>query len=355
MTALERFDPITMAQLQLANLSLDLDNKWAYLRAAGRSDWSDRPGFLPLVVPRIVELLGEFDLPLTTFVVGRDLETDEGISAVEAFKSLGRYEFANHSYNHLPWLHTMSEAEICDEIDRTSAAIGKHLGCLPQGFRGPGFSCPPEVLRTLTSRGFAYDASIFPTSIAPIARAAFMLRSGLNGEQRKTASKLYGGWNSALQPNRPFLRGVDQDQLWEFPVTVMPFSRTPIHFSYFTFLASFSVLAAKAYFRKAIWLCRATRTSPSLLLHPPDFMGKEDDADMAYFPAMKMSRQAKLDVVRWALKLFAKSFQVKTMLDHSDQLCLAAGKTPPIRGLAVTNKMAASTIPSPLDECGRSL
>ena len=320
--------PPNVIKMQLANLSLDLDNKWAYLRAAGRSDWSERPGYFSIAIPRIVEMLGELNLPLTTFVVGRDLETESNIADIEGFKALRHYEFANHSYNHLPWLHTMSEKEIHDEIDRTNDAIDQNLGSKPRGFRGPGFSCPDEVLRVLAFRRFAYDASIFPTSIAPIARAVFMLKSGLVGEQREKASKLYGGWTAALRPNRPYLRSIGEEKLWEFPVTVMPFSRTPIHFSYFTFLASFSTLAAKAYFRKAMWLCRATRTSPSLLLHPPDFMGREDDADMAYFPSMKVARAEKLEIVRWALKLFSQSFNVKTMIDHVEHLAVPLLTTP---------------------------
>jgi len=305
---------------RLANLSLDLDNKWAYLRAAGRNDWDQRGGYFDMVIPRIVAMLGEIGLPLTIFAVGRDFEKQENIRSIECFKSLTSYEFANHSYNHLPWMHTLTNDEIQFEIDKTSQAIESHLGNRPLGFRGPGFSCPVEVLRVLAARGFAYDGSLFPTSIAPLARAVFLLRSGLDGEQRAKASKLYGGWSSALQANRPYQRTIDHTKLWELPVTVMPFSRTPIHFSYFTFLAGFSRLAAKAYFRKAIWLCRLTGTAPSLLLHPPDFMGHEDDPDMAYFPAMKMSCAAKLEMVRWALKLYAKSFDVVRMIDHVNAL-----------------------------------
>ena len=309
---------------QLANLSLDLDNKWAYLRAAGRTDWDECGGYFDVVIPRIVTMLGEIGLPLTVFAVGRDFEKQENLSTIELFKSLQRYEFANHSYNHLPWLHTLTNDEIQFEIDQTSKAIERNLGETPVGFRGPGFSCPVEVLRVLASRGFAYDASLFPTSIAPLARAVFLLRSGLEGEQRAKASKLYGGWSSAFQSNTPYQRTIDDSKLWELPVTVMPFTRTPIHFSYFTFLAGFSKLAAKAYFRKAIWLCRLTGTTPSLLLHPPDFMGKEDDPDMAYFPAMKMNRNSKLEIVRWALELYANTFDVVRMIDHVKALSAKA-------------------------------
>ena len=168
----------------------------------------------------------------------------------------------------------------------------------------------------LARNDYAYDASIFPTSIAPIARTVFLLRTDLKGEEREKAKKLYGGFASLRQPNRPFHRLIDGQRLWEVPVTVMPFLRTPIHFSYFTYLASFSALAAKMYFRTALWLCRMTGSPPSLLLHPPDFLGQEDDTDMAYFPAMKMPRQKKLSIVRWALKKFAETFDVRCMIDQ---------------------------------------
>jgi hypothetical protein len=167
----------------------------------------------------------------------------------------------------------------------------------------------------LAKNDYVYDASIFPTSIAPIARAVFLLKTDLKGQARENAKKLYGGFASLRQPNRPFQRSIDTDQLWEMPVTVMPLIRTPIHFSYFTYLASYSTLAAKTYFRTALWLCKVTGTTPSLLLHPPDFLGHEDDSDMAYFPAMNMTRDDKLSIVRWALRLYSETFDVRCMID----------------------------------------
>ncbi|MGB7329366.1 MAG: polysaccharide deacetylase family protein, partial [Rubripirellula sp.] len=162
----------------LASLSLDLDNKWAYLRAAGRPDWAQRPGYLPLVVDRMVDVLGELDLPLTVFVVGRDLagvcdgdDAAEGTNeaaAINGFSKLKAWEPANHSLNHLPWMHTMDAAEIAAEIETTHRRIVAATGRAPMGFRGPGFSCPDEVLRVLANNHYVYDASIFPTSIAPI-------------------------------------------------------------------------------------------------------------------------------------------------------------------------------------------
>ncbi len=154
----------------LANLSLDLDNSWAYLRAAGHDDWRTHPGYFHIAIPRIVALLNELKLPLTTFVVGRDLELDQ-VSWIEQLTTLSDCEFGNHSFNHLPWMHTLPPDELRFEIDRTSELIKQRLGMQPIGFRGPGFSCPPELLGVLAARGFSYDASMFPTSVAPLARA----------------------------------------------------------------------------------------------------------------------------------------------------------------------------------------
>ncbi|MEO9590719.1 polysaccharide deacetylase family protein [Rhodopirellula bahusiensis] len=321
-----------MSQALIGSLSMDLDNKWAYLRAAGHEDWESASSYFPIATQRIVEMLGELNLPLTVFLVGRDLDVDSDVEAIKTFDQLPSWEAANHSLNHLPWMHTMSDGEIESEIMTTHDRIVSTIGTRPVGFRGPGFSCPAEVLRVLIRSHYSYDASIFPTSMAPIARAVFLARTNLKGEQREKAKKLYGGFASMRNPNRPFMRHEEVDgeicPLREIPVTTLPFLRTPIHFSYVTFLASFSVTVAKMYFSMSLNLCRMTGTSPSLLLHPPDFLGCEDDSDMAYFPGMKMKRDEKLSFMRWALGKFAREFDVRTMLDQTHTLATSDGFVP---------------------------
>lgn len=322
-----------MSERPLASLSLDLDNKWAYLRAAGRESWESSTSYFPSVIPRIVETLGALDLPLTVFLVGRDLGNHADVKSIAGFAALPKWEAANHSFNHLPWMHTMSDAEIETEIRATGERIVEATGQNPVGFRGPGFSCPEAVLRVLGQLGYRYDASIFPTSIAPIARAVFLARTELRGEQREQAKQLYGGWASMRNPNRPYQRALPGLQaslktgasekpdpagakIWEIPVTVMPILRTPIHFSYLTFVAGYSVTVAKAYFRSALSMCRWFGVTPSLLLHPLDFLGCEDDLEMAYFPGMKMSRTSKLQFITWALSLYHEQFHVQTLGEH---------------------------------------
>lgn len=325
-----------MSVLPPASLSLDLDNKWAYLRAAGNKDWEQAESYFPIAISRIVEILGEYELPLTVFMVGRDLANEYAadLDAIDSFSTLPAWEPANHSLNHLPWMHTMEANELRDEIAITHDQIRTMTGETPRGFRGPGFSCPPEVLDVLSELGYLYDASIFPTSMAPIARAVFLARTDLRGEDREKAKQLYGGFASMRKPNHPHLRSLREvldaecdevlgeagHDLWEIPVTVMPILRTPIHFSYLNFVAQFSVPLAKLYFRSALSACRILRVAPSLLLHPPDFLGCEDDQEMAYFPGMKASRHKKLEFMRWALKLYSQKFQVQTMIEQVSRL-----------------------------------
>ena len=305
-----------MSKRPIASLSLDLDNKWAYLRAAGRDDWQQSSSILPVAIDRIVDVLGSLNLPLTVFLVGRDLEVEQDVIAIERFGQLRQWEPANHSWNHLPWMHTMESGEAEDEILITQQRIVEVLGRRPLGFRGPGFSCPDSVLDILLRQGYRYDASVFPTSVAPLARWFFLMKTDLKGEQREKAKQLYGGFRSLLQPNRPFVRSHRGDAIWEVPVTVMPLTRLPIHMSYLTYLASFSVPAAKAYFTLALRLAAWTGTAPSFLLHPPDFMGREDDEDLSYMPGMAMKRSAKLSFVRWALHHYQQTFDVRVMIDQ---------------------------------------
>lgn len=316
--------PKTEDQYSGASLSIDLDNAWAYRRAAGHLDWRQTESFLPLAIDRMVETLGSLDLPATVFLVGRDLEDGNDVDAIHHFGELSDWEPANHSWNHLPWLHTMSPEAIENEIAATERAVESNFGHRPIGFRGPGFSCPDEVLRVLHRRGYQYDASLFPTSLAPLARAVFLLRSNLRGEEREKAKKLYGGWRSMLLPNRPHRRCFQSEPtalsphgsnqgFHEIPVTTMPGIRTPIHLTYLTFLASMSVPIAKMYFRTAMLMCRRMKTKPSLLLHPPDFLGGEDAPSLANFPGMKLSAQEKRSFTSWVLETFAASFEVRTL------------------------------------------
>ena len=60
-----------------ASLSLDLDNKWSYMKTHGDPGWDAFPSYLHIVVPRTLNLLREFDLTITWFIVGQDAAAHE--------------------------------------------------------------------------------------------------------------------------------------------------------------------------------------------------------------------------------------------------------------------------------------
>ncbi len=243
--------------------------------------------------------------------MGRDLESREDCQAIKDFESLKAVEWANHSFNHEPWLHTYTRRELTEELERTEDGILRLSGQMPMGFRGPGFSCPVNLLELLSSRGYCYDSSLFPTSMAPLARAYFLMKTGRAKDDRM--SQLYGGWRSVLRPNRIHQKPVGDTSLYEVPVSVLPIARTPTHFSYLTFLAQINRIAANLYWRMTLRLWRMAGTAPCLLLHPPDFLGGNEEQRLKHMPGMRLDGDSKRQLIARWLKMYADVFEVKTI------------------------------------------
>jgi hypothetical protein len=100
----------------------------------------------------------------------------------------------------------------------------------------------------------------------------------------------------------------------------MPVFRTPIHFSYLLYLQQYSQWIALLYFRIGLALCRVRGIEPSFLLHPLDFLGQEDDADLAFFPAMKAPRSRKLQLLRVTLRALCRHYDVVPLREHAQRM-----------------------------------
>lgn len=299
-----------------ASLSLDLDNKWSYLKTHGDESWESYPSYFDLVVPRILKFFSERDLKITIFVVGRDAELEQNRESLQAIADAG-HEIGNHSYNHEPWLHLYTPVELGEEFERSEAAIESITGKRTVGFRGPGFSISDQVLRTLVRRGYEYDCSTFPTYLGPIARAYYFFKSQLSKEQKEERKELFGSWKDGLQSNKPFEWEVEGGRLLEIPVTTMPMFKVPIHASYIMYLATYSQAIARAYFWTSLKMCRIMGVQPSILLHPLDFLGAEDDSDLAFFPGMNQPAQRKIDLLSDCIGMMTRQFNVVTMRQHA--------------------------------------
>lgn len=305
-----------MTRKPVASVSLDLDNKWSYLKTHGEPEWENYPTYLPLLVPRLLSFLEKRDLKITFFIVGQDAVRDENRASLRALADAG-HEIGNHSFRHEPWLHLYSDAEIDTEIASAEEAIVQVTGQRPVGFRGPGFSFSRATLEVLARRGYLYDASTFPTFLGPLARAYYFMTARLSTEERERRKALFGAFHEGFRPLRPYVWRTAAGPLLEMPVTTMPFCKVPIHVSYLLYLACFSRRLAIFYFQTALAFCRLARVQPSLLLHPLDFLGQDDESGLEFFPAMNRPAAGKITLVGEILDLLAEHYELVPLCTHA--------------------------------------
>ncbi len=303
----------------IASISLDLDDEWTYLKTHGDPVWENYPSYLSYAVPRILDILDEHHLKITFFIVAQDAAFEYNVPVLREIADRG-HDIGSHTFNHDPWLHTYTEAEVTEELRRAEEFIEKATGVLPRGFRGPGFSFSDTVLKVLQKRSYQYDASTFPNALNPLARAYFLWKSNLTKEERETRKGLFGSWKDAFRPNKPYYWEIDGGQLLEIPVTTMPIFKVPIHASYVLFLSMYSYGLAIAYFKTVIAMCKLTGVQPSVLLHPLDFIGNDDTESLSFFPAMQVPAAQKIKVMNKVLELLNKNYHCVTMQEHAKSL-----------------------------------
>lgn len=292
-----------------AALSLDLDNKWSYLKTHGDGGWQSFPSYLDVVIPRALEAFDELQVRITFFVVGQDAALARNREALALIPRYG-HEVGNHSFFHEPWMHRRSAAEIDEELARAEESIGEATARRPRGFRGPGFVSSHALIDVLVKRGYTYDASSLPTFIGPIGRLYYFRTAKLSEEERGQRRDLYGGFSDGFRNNRRHVLRCAEGEIVEIPVTTMPGLRMPIHVSYVLYAATISPALAIAYFRTALALCRLTGTEPSILLHPLDFLSEHECPELAFFPAMNLDAGIKREVVAQVLRDLASNYEV---------------------------------------------
>lgn len=306
-------------QKKVASLSLDLDNKWSYMKTHGDAGWETYPTYLDIVVPRVLDFLARRKLSITFFIVGQDAALEINRPYLKMIGDAG-HEIGNHSFKHEPWLHLYSEAEIEADLAKAEEQIEQATGRRPIGFRGPGFSLSWSTLRVLKRRGYLYDCSTFPTYLGPLARAYYFMTTKLSEEEKRQRSKLFGTLDEGMRPNKSYRWQMEGGHLVEIPVTTMPVFKIPIHVSYVLYLSVFSRPLALLYFRIALLLCRLTGTDPSILLHPLDFLGSDDTEDLSFFPAMRIPSNRKLEVVGAVIDMMTRHYRVGPMKEHVSAL-----------------------------------
>lgn len=302
----------------MATLSLDLDDAWAYLRTRGDRDWERAPSILPLAVGRLLPVLDELGLQITVFVVGRDAARPEGGEAIRALADAG-HEIASHSALHRGELAALPATEVEADLREAADALEAVVGRRPRGFRCPSFGSSRALVRCLVEGGYSYDASVLPTSLAPLLRLYYRARMR-TAEADGPAQELFGPPSNAALPLSPFRWATDSPGLLELPVSTMPLLRTPVHMSYLQALGGASRPLAEGYLTAALRLLRARHVPPSFLLHPPDLLDARDEPRLGFFPGMARRAADKVDQLRSALTLLAGDFDVVPLEEAARRL-----------------------------------
>jgi peptidoglycan/xylan/chitin deacetylase (PgdA/CDA1 family) len=143
-----------------AILSFDVDAETPILVEGAR--YADNAGVMshqaygPLVgVPRILELLREYELPATFFVPG--LTAERYPQTVEQILAAG-HEVGHHSYAHFSPFDQTEEDERKD-FERALAVL-ERFGVKPDGFRCPSWEPSWRTPALVAEYGLAYDSSL---------------------------------------------------------------------------------------------------------------------------------------------------------------------------------------------------
>lgn len=110
---------------------------------------------------RLLEMLAEFDVRATFFVLGWVAERHSDL--VRRIVAAG-HEIASHGYGHRLVYDQTPEA-FRDDVRRAKALLEQASGVQVNGYRAPSYSIVPRslwALDVLIEEGHTYDASIFP-------------------------------------------------------------------------------------------------------------------------------------------------------------------------------------------------
>lgn len=128
-----------------------------------------RGEFAAHAIPRILDLLAEYDVTSTFFIPGHTIETYP--NEVRAIADAG-HEIGAHGYAHEP-VSTLDLETERRVLERSVRIIREATGRAPRGYRTPSFDFTPHTVGLLEEAGFVYDSSLMGTDTTP-----YFARSG---------------------------------------------------------------------------------------------------------------------------------------------------------------------------------
>ncbi|MFB6308718.1 MAG: polysaccharide deacetylase family protein [Haloarculaceae archaeon] len=192
-------------------ISFDLEH-W-YTATLVRDAVTDPTDHVEESVDRVRELLDEFDVRATFFVVGElAREHPDLIGSLAA----DGHEIASHGHTHTP-LFDLDRESFRRELTASDDAIADAAGVSPVGFRAPNFSIARSTewaFDVLEDVGFEYDSSVFP-----VRTPMYGVGGAPVGPYRSRAPDRFSAGGAGAS---------DESTIDELPVAVHPRWRVPV-------------------------------------------------------------------------------------------------------------------------------
>lgn len=221
----------------------------------------------------ILRIAEKYKVPLTFYVIGKDLEYPEIAKRIQYLSSCG-HEIANHTYSHPQDFGGLNHLLQKREIEKCGKAIFDVIGTYPKGFLSPGWSSSYSLLQYLDSVGYKHDSSFFSSPFLFLVQLRMILGFFINFFRFRKIPETYkirsvikrkDFFISLRMSDKPFiLKSINS--LVELPLPII----------YFMFPYWFSLEFFNKKFASLIYSRLLKKQFTHLLVHPADFANREE-------------------------------------------------------------------------------
>jgi peptidoglycan-N-acetylglucosamine deacetylase len=209
------------------SVSVDLDEIACYSAVHGLTLGAGCHAVYDVALERIRDFAASLALPLTLFVIARDLDRAQNLAMLRGAVADG-HEIGNHTLDHLYDLTRRPQSEQIVQVVEANRRMEALLGVEPTGFRAPGYTMTDTLMTVLREAGFSYDSSVFPCPAYYGAKAATLLGMKFFG---RVSNSVLDSPNVLRAPTIPYRTG---EPYWapgtgmlELPIQVVGSLRLP--------------------------------------------------------------------------------------------------------------------------------
>lgn len=309
------------------NINFDSLRTIIYQKSYGDDQYLEKvddPCFFA-ILERFVKLAEKYGVPLSFYMIGKDLENTKVADRVLHLSKRG-HEIGNHSYSHISNLGNLPYSKIEQEIYKAHLIITDVLnGRNPDGFIAPAWSTSRNLIKALIKFGYAYDTSLFPSFIMPLLQLRLKFASD-KGYKKSISVFRKDLWGNLLGSRKPFLASPRN------PGNILPFSKRnnrniiclplPTIWPRIPVWHSWAFKKSKAEYEKMLRRAIRENTAFYLLMHPADLFDPEKDIkgfplSLLNFERMSVPLRDKLRLMELAFEVICSECEVVSM----ERLC----------------------------------